>query len=88
MADATSAAVTAVVSALCAVVAVAAWRAMLRTGNRAIGFVVAAFVVLSLKNLSKALDLADGSDGVELAFSLADLLAVGLIAFPLLRGRP
>jgi hypothetical protein len=78
------------VSLLCAIIAAASWRAMQRTGNRAIGYVVAAFVLLSLKNLVKALTLASLGDETgwhEFAFSLADLVAVGLIAWPLLLRR-
>lgn len=78
------------VALLCAIIAAASWRAMQRTGNRAIGYVVAAFVLLSLKNLVKALTLASlGSETGwhELAFSLADLVAVALIATPLLLRR-
>ncbi len=76
---------------VCAVVALAAWRGVLRTGNRRIYFVVAAFALLAAKNLLKAVDLASGFDGgptEELAFSVADLTAVGLIAWPLLWRRP
>lgn len=79
------------VALLCAVIAAAAFRVLQRTGNRAIGYVVAAFVLLSLKNLAKSLTLAslgDESGWHELVFSLADLVAVALIAAPLLlRGR-
>lgn len=80
------------VALVCAVIAAASWKAMLRTGNKAIGYVVAAFVLLSLKGLAKALTLASVGDETgwhELAFSLVDLLAVVLIAWPLLlrRGR-
>lgn len=78
------------VALLCAIIAAASWRAMQRTGNRAIGYVVAAFALLSLKNLVKALTLAAVGDETgwhELAFSLADLVAVALIAWPLLLRR-
>lgn len=78
------------VALVCAVIAAASWRAMQRTGNRAIGYVVAAFALLALKSLAKALTLAsigDESGWHELAFSLADLVAVGLIATPLLLRR-
>ena len=85
------AAVTAgLVTVACLAIAVAAWRATLRTGNRNIQFVVAAFAVLGLKNLAKAAELVSGapeSGLLELGFSLTDLLAVGLIAWPLLHGR-
>lgn len=78
------------VALLCAIIAAASWRAMQRTGNRAIGYVVAAFVLLSLKNLVKGLTLAAAGDETgwhELAFSLTDLVAVALIAWPLLLRR-
>lgn len=78
------------VALLCTVVAAASWRVLQRTGNRAIGYVVAAFVLLSLKNLVKSLTLAavgEESGWHELAFSLTDLLAVALIATPLLLRR-
>ena len=78
------------VALLCAVISAASWRAMQRTGNRAIGYVVAAFILLSLKNLVKALTLAavGGETGWhELGFSLTDLVAVALIAWPLLLRR-
>ena len=78
------------VALVCAIIAAASYRVLQRTGNRGIGFVVAAFALLSLKNLAKALTLAAvGSETGwhELAFSLADLVAVALIATPLLRRR-
>lgn len=78
------------VALLCAIISAASWRAMQRTGNRAIAYVVAAFVLLSLKNLVKALTLAaigDESSWHEFAFSLTDLVAVALIAWPLLLRR-
>lgn len=78
------------VALVCAVVAAASWRALVRTGNRRIGFVVAAFALLAAKNLAKALlaaaSLEDGA--AELLFSLADLVAVALIAAPILSRRP
>jgi hypothetical protein len=79
------------VAVLCGLVAGAAWRVLLRTGNRAIAFVVAAFALLSLKSLAKALVLAGPggeADWHELVFSVADLVAVALIAWPLLLWRP
>lgn len=76
-----------IVATVCAILAVASWRALVRTGNRGIYAVVAAFVVLALKNYVKAFTLGTGSEtgAAELAFSLADLLAVSLFAWPLLR---
>ena len=79
-----------VVAVLCGAVAVAAWRAVVRTGNPRIRLVVAAFSLLAAKNLVKSVRLASGareSAGLELAFSLVDLAAVGLIAWPLLLRR-
>lgn len=78
------------VAILCGAIAFAAWRAVVRTGNPRIRFVVAAFTVLAAKNLLKSVRLAAGSPetaGLELAFSLADLAAVALIAWPLLMRR-
>lgn len=78
------------VSLICAVIAAASWRVLQRTGNRAIGYVIAAFILLSLKSLAKALTLASIGDETgwhEFAFSLVDLVAVGLIAAPLLLRR-
>lgn len=79
-----------VVAVLCGAIAVASWRAVVRTGNARIQFVVAAFAVLAAKNLAKCIVLARGTDesaGLELTFSLVDLLAVALIAWPLLLPR-
>lgn len=79
-----------VVATLCAAIAIAAWRALLRTGNRQIGFVVAAFALLAAKGVAKAFALATGSpdaSAFELVFSLADLTAVGLIAWPIFGRR-
>jgi len=73
-----------------AVLAGASWRALLRTGNADIGWFVAAFGVLALKNAAKAYRaLADVPEStlVESAFSIADLLAVALIAWPLIARR-
>lgn len=85
MADPT-AVVVGIVALLCAVVASGCWTAVVRTGNRRIHFVTIAFLLLALKNLVKAIDLAAGYQGgpsEELVFSLADLAAVALIAWPL-----
>lgn len=78
------------VAILCGAVAVAAWRAVVRTGNRRIHLVAAAFALLSAKNLVKTVGLAKGnpeSATLELVFSLCDLAAVALIAVPLLTPR-
>lgn len=80
-----------VVAILCAVIAYGCRRAVLRTGNRRIQYVTFAFLLLAAKNLLKAIDLASGAQEntlMELAFSLADLAAVALIAWPLLSRRP
>ena len=79
-----------VVAVLCGAIAIASWRAVVRTGNPRIQFVVAAFALLAAKNLVKCIVLASGRDessAMELAFSLGDLLAVALIAWPLLARR-
>ena len=76
------------VALLCAVIAAAAWRAVVHTGNRAIYGVVAAFALLALKNLLKCATLAAGAQESawhELSFSAVDLAAVALIAVPILR---
>lgn len=88
--EAVSALGAGLVALLCAVITAASWRAMQRTGNRAIGYVIAAFAVLALKNLIKAISLGaagDETEGLEAVFSLVDLLAVALIAAPLLLRR-
>jgi hypothetical protein len=75
------------VAVLCGAIAIASWRAVVRTGNPRIQFVVAAFALLAAKNLVKCIVLAsrtDESAALELAFSLGDLAAVALIAWPLL----
>lgn len=90
MAADASALTAALVGLVSAVVAVASWRALVRTGNRRIALVVVAFALLAAKNLAKSLLLASGRDdeGLELLFSLADLAAVVLIAVPILSRRP
>jgi hypothetical protein len=81
--------IAAVVATVCAILALASWRALVRTGNRGIYWVVAAFSVLALKGLVKSLTLSTGGESAEfeLVFSLSDLLAVGLFAWPLLARR-
>lgn len=71
-------------------IAMASWRAVVRTGNRRIQYVTLAFAILTAKNLVKAIHLASGSlesSFLELVFSLCDLASVGLIAAPLLLPR-
>jgi hypothetical protein len=80
----------AIVATVAAVVAIASWRAMVRTGNRHIGFVVGAFALLALKGVAKAYVLAGGegeTTEMEFVFSLVDLAVVGLVAWPLLLSR-
>ncbi|MEK6986438.1 MAG: hypothetical protein AABX89_08700 [Candidatus Thermoplasmatota archaeon] len=90
MAADASAFTAALVGLVSAVVAVASWRALVRTGNRRIAFVIVAFALLAAKNIAKAMVLASGRDegSLELLFSLADLAAVVLIAAPILSRRP
>ena len=79
-----------IVAVVCGAIAVASWRAVLRTGNRRIHLVVIAFSLLAAKNLLKSVRLASGTAegaGLELAFSLIDLAAVCLIAWPLVIRR-
>lgn len=79
--------IAAVVGTVCAVLALASWRALVRTGNRGIYFIVAAFGVLALKGFIKSLTLSTGGEtaAVELAFSFMDLATVTFFAWPLLR---
>lgn len=78
----------ATVAVLCGIVAVGCWRAVLRTGNRRIQLVALAFAILAAKNLAKAAVVGTGDEGpFEPLFSLADLAAVALVAYPILR-RP
>jgi hypothetical protein len=80
--------IAAVVATVCAVLAFASWRAVVRTGNRAIQFVVLAFSVMAAKNLAKAVSLGSGtpeSPELELVFTLFDVTAVSLFAWPILR---
>lgn len=79
-------AIAAIVGTLCALLALASWRALVRTGNRGIYWVVAAFLVMSAKNFAKALTLGTTGETPteELLFSMADLATAGLFAWPLL----
>jgi hypothetical protein len=76
------------IGGLALLVSGAAWRSMLRTGNASILFVAAAFAVMGAKNVAKAVLLLTGGVGApwEVAFTLADLAVVGLVAWPLLSG--
>lgn len=82
--------ISAVVATVCAVLAFAAWRALVRTGNANIGFVVAAFALMAAKALAKAFTLGalehEGPE-VELLFTLVDVTVVALFAWPILRPR-
>lgn len=74
----------------CGALSAASWRALVRTGNRSLGFFVAAFALLAAKNLVKSyVSLAELPHGpmLEGAFSIADLLTVVLVAWPLVGGR-
>jgi hypothetical protein len=77
------------VAVLSGIVAAAAWRALVRTGNRNVGYIIAAFALLALKNLAKAAALSSDMDGPdqEFLFSLVDLVVVGLIAYPIVLRR-
>lgn len=82
---------TAGIAALtCAGLSVASWRALVRTGNGMILWFTLGFGVMGVKNAMKSyrafLDIPD-SFFVEIVFSLADLVAVGLIAWPVIAGR-
>lgn len=74
----------------CAGLAAASWRALVRTGNGMILWLVLGFALLGLKNAVKSyrafVDLPD-SFGIEIAFSLVDLVAVVLMAWPFIAGR-
>lgn len=79
---------TALVGLLATVVTGASYRAMVRTGNPALGYVVAAFLVLALKSAAKLFFLVRIGDIAatwEIVFTLADVAMVALIATPLLR---
>jgi hypothetical protein len=85
--DGGASAIAAIVGTVCVLLAIASWRALVRTGNPRIYYVVAAFSVMALKNVAKAFTLGTTGETppVELLFSLADLAAVLLFAWPLLR---
>jgi hypothetical protein len=83
-------AIAGLVGVVSLLVAGASWRALVRTGNRTMGFVLAAFVLVAVKNLAKAAFLLGGSmetEAIETLFSLMDLAAVGLIAWPIVGAR-
>ncbi|GEM_PF-4606921 len=85
--DAAPAVIAGIVGTVCTLLAFASWRALVRTGNRGIYWVMAAFTLLALKSFVKAFTLGTSgeTETTELLFSLADLGAVGLFAWPLLR---
>ena len=76
-----------VVAALSLGVSAASYRAMLRTGNSLLGFLVAAFLLLGVKSALKVAFLLRGAVPAawEATFTLADVAAFSLIAWPLLR---
>ena len=71
------------------VLAVSAWRARARSGNRQLGFVGAAFVLFLAKSLVSTADVltpfphAVPHDALELVLSLFDLAILGLLFLPL-----
>lgn len=78
------------VAVLAVVIAFASWRALLQTGNSAIRFIIAAFLVLAVKGAAKAYTLSSGepeSRAVEIVFSYMDLAVVALVAWPILLRR-
>lgn len=85
--DGNAAIIAAIVGTVCVVLAVASWRALVRTGNRGIYYVIGAFGLMATKNLVKAVSLGTTGESTttELLFSLSDLAAVLLFAWPLLR---
>ena len=74
----------------CAGLSAASWRALVRTGNGMLMWFTLGFAVMGLKSAVKSyrafLDVPD-SFGVEIAFSIVDVLAVGFIAWPVIAGR-
>lgn len=84
-------AVAAGVTALtCGALSAASWRAMINSGNASLSWFTAGFAVLGVKNAAKSImgfAAAPGSEAIEGIFSLADLLAVALIAWPLVAAR-
>ena len=69
-------------------VSAASYRAMIRTGNPTLGFLVVAFMLIGVKSVVKVWFLLGAGVPTlwEAIFTLADVAAFGLIAFPLLRG--
>jgi hypothetical protein len=88
LSPATAAASATIVAILSAVISLAAYRVLLRNGNRTLWYVIVAFGIIALKNLAKAgvlIGLGAEDTWMELAFSLADLAAVALIAAPIVK---
>ena len=82
--------VAALVGMVSLVVAGGAWRGLIRTGNKSMGYVVGAFALIAVKNLAKAAFAVGGlpdTQAREMVFSLMDLGAVALIAWPLVGVR-
>jgi hypothetical protein len=84
--EALAIAVPAFVGVVSLAIAAASFRALQKTGNTRIGFVVAGFLLLALKSFTKAWHLSSGPESLvwELSLSALDLASVLLIAWPLL----
>lgn len=87
----TAVAITAGLVALtCIAVSIASRRALVRTGNGAIAYFVWAFALLGIKNAVKSYRAWSGltdTYAIESAFSIVDLVAVALIAWPIITRR-
>lgn len=83
-----SAATSVVVGFVALAMAVLAWRARARTGNRQLVFVGAAFAAILAKSLFSAWDVTQPQphpvphDALELVLSLFDLATITLLAAP------
>ena len=80
--------VVAFVAAIAFLLALIAYRAKIRTDNRALLFLVGAFALLAVKGILVAVALPThiiGHENLELVSALFDLGVVALIAWPLLR---
>jgi steroid 5-alpha reductase family enzyme len=81
-------AVIAVVAIVALILAVIAFRAKVRTGNKALIFLTLAFALLAIKSILVATSLPThliGHEHLELVAALFDLGIVVLIAIPLLK---
>lgn len=74
----------------CAALSAASWRALVRTGNGVLLWFTIGFALMGVKSATKSyrafMDIPD-SFVVEVVFSLADLVAVVLLAWPVVAGR-